>query len=326
MARNPLTSVKGLSAGAPSLDSLDASETPLVNLADLPERLPRLTELQVRGCAQLTSLAALTPVRCPALSYLDASGVQLSPEALIANCTDLAELDALAEVHLSCGPGLDSAQRSIVETPADTAITETDMRLRRLLPQVPRINGVDIASQAESYDVSVCHSPQLEASRQRERLVGAELETSSCRSGSGRDVAEAHHHRSSIDQCTKPRDNTMGAKGAAINDEAMQAFMKLHNIHAAAVSANCAPTKAALIDFGLASAADEPRDTTNMVLAAQVHIVPSSPALAQKVSATAKATAAGARLDVFLARADLPGVLLARSHAAVVWCLPELDL
>ena len=282
VARNPLTSVKGLSAAAPMLDSLDASETPLVALDDLPDRLPRLTELHVRGCVQLTSLAALTPARCPTLSYLDASDVQLSPEALVTVCAGLAELDSLAEVHFS-GTRLERAQRSSVEALENIALEKTDARLRHLLPQVPRVNGVD-----------VCHSRQPEAGRQTEHHVCAAHSPRSCCGNSVGHNLDAQHHSSSFSDNTKVPFESEGAEG---DDLAMRAFMKLHNIRTDAAPAERAPVSAALLNVSSVSVMDAPHDLTDIGSVAPARSPSTSNGPADRFATVTRASAAGAPPD-----------------------------
>lgn len=135
MARNELVSLRGLSQAAATLESLDSGSNPLDTLDSLPTELPCLSELCVRGCRRLHSLAAITPDRCPALAYLDFAESGVTKDALEQHAAKLARVSTLFELD-SRGCPCSSLQQN--EPVPGTAVAHW---LCTLVPQLERIDG-----------------------------------------------------------------------------------------------------------------------------------------------------------------------------------------
>ena len=216
-----------MGACASSLETLNISGSPLSTLQYLPAELPALVELFAQHCSNLTSLAALTPRRCPELACLDATGMGAdSEEALAAACSKLSSLPELADVSVTPAHNFGAAASSFGKAgqanegcapSADGARCRA--LLQRLLPQVSIINGgtrADVLSSKEA----TSQQAGCSASAAGDEHSAAEMGSSpSATADSACEAGEA------------PQQGDQGADKLA---QRLQAFMSKHAISAEA--------------------------------------------------------------------------------------------
>jgi hypothetical protein len=137
VARNRLTTLRGLSSAAASLDALDCSGNPLPCLDSLPTHLPILSELCIRDCTHITTLTPLCSQRCPELLCLDAANTGVTEDAISCDSVGLAGLEMLLELDLRGCPSFQDLQS------AATGAHHADLlpRILKTLPQLVRLNG-----------------------------------------------------------------------------------------------------------------------------------------------------------------------------------------
>ena len=136
VARNQLTSLRGLDTVAASLGSLDISENPLTSLDGLPAQMPVLSELSMQHCKELQELGSFDQTQFPELRCLDMTGVSLAPECNRGKALrSLSTLTNLTDLHM------DALMSNAASDLAGCTTAPDGSGVRQWLPAGTRING-----------------------------------------------------------------------------------------------------------------------------------------------------------------------------------------
>lgn len=156
---------------ASTLDTLDCSFNPLTSLDALPEELPCLVEVSVRGCLHLQSLDSLRASRFPEVGCLDAADSGVNKAMLLKQSPALAKLTTLWDLDVRGCTGCAGSAAPLSHASAPW--------LLELLPSLERLNG-EVLAQRQEHDPSgaasgSCPASQAERSQpssQPERSAG----------------------------------------------------------------------------------------------------------------------------------------------------------